>query len=97
MRVRYTPEARANLEDIFTYLDERSPAAARSVKEGIVDLIQRLADYPLLGPETDEPGSASSVSSGIHTRCTIRSSRKKCGSSTFAMLPGARGRIALSS
>ena len=56
MRVRYTPEARANLEDIFTYLDERSPAAARSVKEGIVRAIQRLADYPLVAPETDEPG-----------------------------------------
>jgi plasmid stabilization system protein ParE len=32
MKIRYAPQARADLDEIFAYLDERSPAAARSVK-----------------------------------------------------------------
>ena len=56
MKVRYSPQARADLDDIFAYLDERSPAGARAVKARIVAATLRLADYPLMAPETDEPG-----------------------------------------
>lgn len=56
MKVRYSPQARADLDEIFAYLDERSPDGARSVKSRIVSAIHRLADYPLMAPETDEPG-----------------------------------------
>jgi toxin ParE1/3/4 len=55
VRIRYTPQALADLDEIFTYLDQQSPAGARTVKERIVSAIRRLADYPLMAPETDEP------------------------------------------
>jgi toxin ParE1/3/4 len=56
MRVRYTFRAQSDLDAIFTYLDQRSPAAARSVKERIERRIARLADFPFMAPATDEPG-----------------------------------------
>ena len=55
MRIRYTPRARTDIETIYDYLDTRSPAAARSVKDAIERRILQLADFPQLGPETDEP------------------------------------------
>jgi addiction module RelE/StbE family toxin len=54
MKIRYAPQARADLDEIFAYLDERSPAAARSVKARIISAIRRLADHPAMAPETDE-------------------------------------------
>jgi len=56
MKVRYTLRARGDLDAIFSYLDERSPAAARSVKTLIERRIASLADFPQMGPDTDEPG-----------------------------------------
>jgi toxin ParE1/3/4 len=56
MRVRYTRRAQSDLESIFTYLDQRAPAAARDVKELIERRIAGLTDFPLMAPETDEPG-----------------------------------------
>ncbi len=56
MRVRYTRRAQSDLEFIYTYLDQRAPAAARAVKELIERRIAGLADFPLLAPETDELG-----------------------------------------
>ncbi len=56
MRVRYTRRAQSDLESIYTYLDQRAPAAARTVKESIERRIVSLADFPLMAPETDEPG-----------------------------------------
>jgi len=57
MRVRYTLQARNDLDSIYTYLDQRAPAAARSVKELIERRIASLADFPLMAPATDEPGT----------------------------------------
>jgi len=54
MKIRHAPQARADLDEIFAYLDERSPAAARSVKARIISAIRRLADHPAMAPETDE-------------------------------------------
>lgn len=56
MRVRYTLRAQSDLDAIYAYIDQRAPAAARSVKELIERRIARLADFPLMAPETDEPG-----------------------------------------
>jgi toxin ParE1/3/4 len=56
MRVRYTLRAQGDLDAIYTYLDRRAPAAARSVKELIERRIASLADFPFMGPETDAPG-----------------------------------------
>ena len=56
MRVRYTLRAQADLDAIFAYLDQRSPAAALSVKALIERRIATLADFPLAAPATDDPG-----------------------------------------
>ncbi len=56
MRVRYTLRAQSDLDAIYAYIDQRAPAAARSVKELIERRIARLADFPFMAPETDEPG-----------------------------------------
>jgi addiction module RelE/StbE family toxin len=56
MRVRYTPRAQRDLEQIYTYLDQRSPPAAQSVKSLIERRIARLADFPFMAPTTDERG-----------------------------------------
>ena len=56
MRVRYTLRARNDLDGICTYIDERSPSAARSIKELIERRIASLGDFPFMAPETDEPG-----------------------------------------
>jgi toxin ParE1/3/4 len=56
MKVRYTLRARTDLAAIFSYLDERSPAGARSVKAVIERRIARLGEFPFIAPMTDEPG-----------------------------------------
>ena len=56
MRVRYTLQAQGDLDTIYSYLDQRTPTAARSVKELVERRIASLADFPLMAPETDEPG-----------------------------------------
>jgi toxin ParE1/3/4 len=56
MRVRYTLQAQRDLDSIYTYLDQRSPAAAQSVKNLIERRIAGLADFPFMAPKTGEPG-----------------------------------------
>jgi addiction module RelE/StbE family toxin len=46
MRVRYTPRAFADREEIFAYLDRRNPRAAREVKTLIKQRIISLGDNP---------------------------------------------------
>jgi toxin ParE1/3/4 len=56
MKVKYTLRAQADLDAIYTYLDQRSPAAVLSVKQLLERRIEGLADFPLAAPVTDEPG-----------------------------------------
>lgn len=56
MKVRYTDAALGELEDIFSYLFERNPAAAKAVAARVKDISALLADYPFLGRDADEPG-----------------------------------------
>jgi toxin ParE1/3/4 len=56
MKVRYAPRARDDLDQIYYYLNERSPAAATAVLKRIHDRILQLGDFPLLGPATDISG-----------------------------------------
>jgi plasmid stabilization system protein ParE len=44
MRVRYTPRAFADREEIFAYLDERNPRVAREVKGVYQKRIATLAE-----------------------------------------------------
>jgi plasmid stabilization system protein ParE len=55
MKVRYTDTALGELEDIFSYLFERNPAAAKAVAARVRDIAALLAEYPFLGHEADEP------------------------------------------
>ncbi len=56
MIIRYSLRARNDLNNIFQYLDERSPAGARNVMRAIYASVQFLAEQPLASQETDKPG-----------------------------------------
>lgn len=56
MKVRYTDTALGELEDIFRYLFERNPAAAKAVAARVKDIAALLAEYPFFGHESDAPG-----------------------------------------
>jgi addiction module RelE/StbE family toxin len=49
MRVRYTRQAKADLEDIFTYVARDNPAAARRVITAIRRDVVLLTDNPGIG------------------------------------------------
>ena len=53
MRIRYTPRARSDLDSIFSYLDQHSPASTIRVKQVIERTIQGLTDFPEIAPPTD--------------------------------------------
>jgi toxin ParE1/3/4 len=53
--VRYTLRARADLEQIYDYLDKRAPAAARSIKSAIERQIRSLSAFPFMASTTDDP------------------------------------------
>jgi plasmid stabilization system protein ParE len=53
MKVRYTPRAFAERERIFSYLNERSPQAARRVVGRIIRRIRALEHNPYSGRRTD--------------------------------------------
>ena len=55
MRVVYRELALADLDQIFQYLDARSPAGARSVTAAIHSAIANIADQPLSSRETSDP------------------------------------------
>jgi plasmid stabilization system protein ParE len=55
MRVRYTPRAFSDLEDIRSYIHEHNPAAARRFVTVIERIVDRLADFPESGQRSDEP------------------------------------------
>ena len=56
MKVRYTPRAFADREEIFDYLNSRSPSGARNVMAGIRQTIQQIGEHPAIGYETDDAG-----------------------------------------
>jgi toxin ParE1/3/4 len=55
MRVRFSPRAFADREQIFEYLHARSPSGARNVLTSIREAIVQLADQPYSGYATDDP------------------------------------------
>jgi toxin ParE1/3/4 len=56
MKVRYTLRARADLDAIYTDLDQRNATAAQSVKDLIERRTSRLGMFPLMAPGTEELG-----------------------------------------
>jgi len=55
MRVRYRELALSDLDHIFRYLDERSPASARKLIDAIHAAIEDIAQNPLSARRTSEP------------------------------------------
>ncbi len=57
MRVRITPEAGADLEEISAYISRDNPTAARAVIQDIEEAFETLRRYPDSGvAKTDAPG-----------------------------------------
>jgi toxin ParE1/3/4 len=55
MKVRYRGRALADLEEIFQYIDKRSPSGARNVIDEIHAAINAIAEYPLSAQQTSYP------------------------------------------
>jgi plasmid stabilization system protein ParE len=55
MKVQYRERALDDIEQIFTYLEERSPAGARKVVAAIHAAITNVGDAPLSGRGTSDP------------------------------------------
>ena len=51
MSIIWSPEAAADLETAIEFIAERNPSAAAKIADGILALIERLAEEPILGPE----------------------------------------------
>ena len=56
MKVRYTPEALTDLQEISDYISNVlcHPQAAARIRKSILDSCSRLKDQPLLGPSVQE-------------------------------------------
>lgn len=55
MRVRYTPAAFSDREEILEYLRERSPKGAAHVAASSREAVAQLRDHPHVGYRTDNP------------------------------------------
>ena len=56
MRIRYTPRAFRELQDIFAYIDDHSPLGGRSVKSRVHAIIELIASHPHSGRRIGERG-----------------------------------------
>ena len=56
MRVRFSPQARDDLEAISAYYRAISPHLANAIIFQIERRIDQLSRLPLIAPQTDEPG-----------------------------------------
>jgi plasmid stabilization system protein ParE len=54
VRVRFTPQARSDLESILQYIDVSSPLGARSVKRAIRKTIEFIGEFPEGGRRAGE-------------------------------------------
>jgi toxin ParE1/3/4 len=57
MRLRYTADALAHLQNIYDFLAERNPLAARRIAADIRAASDRLCDFPHLGRKGDVSGT----------------------------------------
>jgi toxin ParE1/3/4 len=55
MKVLYTETALAEVDEILAYIAKDNPLAADEVSVMLQATVRRLADYPRLAIETDEP------------------------------------------
>ncbi|AJP73020.1 type II toxin-antitoxin system RelE/ParE family toxin [Sphingomonas hengshuiensis] len=57
MRIVWTPEAEQDRTAIWDYLEARDPQAALRIDRLFADAVAKLADFPMLGPAGDIPGT----------------------------------------
>jgi plasmid stabilization system protein ParE len=57
MTVHYRGQALFDLEEIFQYIEERSPSGARNVIDAIHDAIAQIAEHPLSAQRTSHAGT----------------------------------------
>ena len=55
MKLRFTEPALADLDDILSYIRERSPKGADSVSRRIEELLIKVLDAPGMGSPTERP------------------------------------------
>jgi toxin ParE1/3/4 len=55
MKVHYRDRALADLDEIFQYIDKRSPSGARNVIDAISAAIDAIAEHPLGAQATSSP------------------------------------------
>jgi addiction module RelE/StbE family toxin len=55
MKVRYSPRALSQLQDIHRYIAKRNPRAASNVIARIEELCERLGEFPGMGYISDHP------------------------------------------
>jgi plasmid stabilization system protein ParE len=56
MRVRYSPPALLQLEEIHRYIAQHNRRAAKAVVTRIEDLCEKLGEFPGMGTKTNQPG-----------------------------------------
>jgi len=93
MRVRYTPRARGDIEQIYRFLEERSPAGARNVLRAIYAGVQFISEYPHASEQTDDPKvRVRIVRRYRYTECsTVWSTAAQSRFFTFAIRRGGLG------
>jgi addiction module RelE/StbE family toxin len=64
MKVRYTPRARRDLQDIYSYIEPRNAGAARSVEAVIRHTAETLAEFPYIGVQTDRAPQFRGIKAG---------------------------------
>jgi plasmid stabilization system protein ParE len=55
MRVRYTPQARTDINRIYAYLNKRSPSGAVNVSAAVYAGVRFIAERPEASERTDDP------------------------------------------
>jgi toxin ParE1/3/4 len=56
MKVRYRDRALSDLDQIFQYIDQRSPSGARNVIDAVCAAITAIAEHPLSAERTSYAG-----------------------------------------
>jgi plasmid stabilization system protein ParE len=87
MKVRYTLRARADLEEIYEYLENHQPTAAQRLKSAIERQIGWLIHFPYMAPATDEAGVRELTLARHPYKIYYEVAGRRCASSTFSM-PG---------
>jgi addiction module RelE/StbE family toxin len=72
MRLRWTPEAADDLEDISDYLIANWPSRVQSTVKRIYNEVSTLRRFPRMGRETERPGVRALVISMLPYVCVYR-------------------------